>query len=114
MFPLWVSSDAEIMVKPSDHARYEFAEFRNSPIPANFIMPKQHPAMGTCAICGKSEIRNKLHAGASIRHNIFHLIALDYPNFSEASYICHDDLATYRGRYIQSLLVSEKGELTTH
>jgi uncharacterized membrane protein len=39
-------------------------------------------------------------------------IRLEHPEWSSESLICEEDLARYRGRYVRSLLESERGELT--
>lgn len=67
---------------------------------------------GTCQICGKTFPARELIAAPLIRANIANNIQADHPDWSPASHICQPDLARYRGQYIHSLLVSEKGELS--
>ena len=67
---------------------------------------------GTCQICGKTFPARELIAAPLIRANIANNIQADCPDWSPASHICQPDLARYRGQYIHSLLVSEKGELS--
>ena len=67
----------------------------------------------TCAVCGKSFPRSKLLSGDSVRSEIAEEIRKDYPEWSSDKFICLPDLNTYRGKYVQSLLEAEKGELTS-
>ena len=50
--------------------------------------------------------------GGTIREAIAEEIIQDFPAWSSSSYICQTDLGKYRTQYVQSLLKSEKGELT--
>jgi uncharacterized membrane protein len=47
-----------------------------------------------------------------VRYTVADLIREQYPAWSSDSYICHVDLARFRGQYVQTLLETEKGELT--
>ena len=67
---------------------------------------------GTCQICGKTFPARELIAAPLIRTNILNTIRADHPDWSPTSRICQKDLARYRGQYVHSLLVSEKGELS--
>lgn len=66
----------------------------------------------TCTVCGKSFALKSLVPGDSLRDVIAAEISRDHPQWSAASFICYADLSHYRGQYVQSLLSSEKGELT--
>jgi len=46
-----------------------------------------------------------------VRPAVAELIHGDDPSWTDASWICIDDLARYRHRYVESLLSSEKGEI---
>ncbi len=65
-----------------------------------------------CAVCGKTFPLDDLIKGSSIRDNITDLIVKDYPEWKQNSYICESDLAKYREKYIQNILLEEKGALT--
>jgi len=52
-------------------------------------------------------------AGATIRNTITDLILADHPEWTPDGYICRTDLAQYRARYVQALLETEKGEITS-
>jgi uncharacterized membrane protein len=67
----------------------------------------------TCSVCGKTFSARDVLAGAVIREPIADLIRRDHPEWSPESFICRADLADYRARYVNSLLASEKGELTS-
>ncbi len=66
-----------------------------------------------CVVCGKTYDCSDLIPGESIREGLTREIRKDYPQWSDDSYICQSDLARYRARYVHSLLVSEKGEVTS-
>jgi len=67
---------------------------------------------GTCQVCGNTFPSRELIAEPLIRTNILNTIRADHPDWSPTSRICQKDLARYRGQYVHSLLVSEKGELS--
>lgn len=67
---------------------------------------------GNCQVCGKNFPASELIAAPLIRANIADTISAEHPEWSASSRICQPDLARYRGQYIHSLLVSEKGELS--
>ncbi|MBT9522656.1 MAG: DUF1003 domain-containing protein [Dechloromonas sp.] len=67
---------------------------------------------GTCQVCGNSFPTRELIAAPLVRANIANAIRAEHPEWSPASSICQPDLARYRGQYIHSLLISEKGELS--
>jgi uncharacterized membrane protein len=64
-----------------------------------------------CRLCGKSEPQ-MLPAGL-IRPLIVEEIKKQYPDWKPEGYICHSDLNRFRSEYIQGLLQSEKGELSS-
>jgi uncharacterized membrane protein len=66
-----------------------------------------------CAICGKTFARRDLMAGAVVRPKVADEIRRAHPDWSPEQFICLADLATFRGKYVHSLLESEKGELTS-
>jgi uncharacterized membrane protein len=66
-----------------------------------------------CLICGKPKARSQMMAAALVRGTIAEEIRKQYPEWATDGYICLEDLNHFRSRYIQSLLESEKGELTS-
>jgi uncharacterized membrane protein len=67
----------------------------------------------TCSLCGRSFAPRELVSGAIVRPAVVDAIRLDHPDWSAEGLVCREDLATYRGRYVHSMLESERGELTT-
>jgi uncharacterized membrane protein len=67
----------------------------------------------TCAVCGKSFISHYIVSGELVRKEIAAEILKTIPDWSAEKYICWADLSVYRGKYVHSLLESEKGELTS-
>lgn len=65
-----------------------------------------------CQICKKLKSQNELVPSALIRPEIVSLIQKTYPEFLDTGFICTDDLSVYRNKYIQQMLVEEKGEIT--
>jgi len=72
-----------------------------------------HDSQKTCQICGKKFHHTKVLAGATLRPSLLNLLLSEHPEFTGDASICHADLATYRGRYVQSLLEQKKGELSS-
>ncbi|MDA7886797.1 DUF1003 domain-containing protein [bacterium] len=70
----------------------------------------RHPTR--CAICGKSFPRRTLYPIAAIRPKVLQEIEAEKPQIDHSAYICKEDLAAARIRYVQRLLISEKGELS--
>jgi len=64
-----------------------------------------------CRLCGKSE--TQLLPAALVRPTIVEEIKKQYPDWKPKGYICLTDLNRFRSNYIQGLLESEKGELST-
>jgi uncharacterized membrane protein len=67
----------------------------------------------TCGICGKTFAQRDLVPGIALRDVVAQEILQEYPNWSQEKFICRADLNRYRGKYVHSLLESEKGELTS-
>lgn len=71
--------------------------------------PARHPAL--CKICGQT--KPGMVPGALIRPVIMSEIRKSRPDFTVDDHICIDDLNHFRFNYVQSLMASERGELTT-
>lgn len=67
----------------------------------------------TCRICGKTKAQSMMMPAALIRNAITDQIRKEHPDWSAEGYICIADLNRFRMQYIQNLLESEKGELTS-
>jgi uncharacterized membrane protein len=76
-------------------------------------MSNHHNKQRTCAVCGKTFPARDVIPGGAVRSSIGSLIAAEHPAWSDESYICRNDLASYRVRYVHSMLESEKGEVTS-
>ncbi|MEZ5329101.1 MAG: DUF1003 domain-containing protein [Verrucomicrobiales bacterium] len=74
-------------------------------------MPDSKPN-GTCAVCGASFPLRELFPIGAVRPTVLHEIELSYPEVNRKGYVCHADLAHFRTRYVEGLLISEKGELS--
>jgi uncharacterized membrane protein len=66
-----------------------------------------------CEICEKSFSARETVPLAAVREPVVKEIQKDHAGLGLGSYICKADLNKYRGKYVHSLLESEKGELTT-
>lgn len=66
-----------------------------------------------CCICHQHFPLNKLIPLGTIRQAIADEISSDCPDYSELDYICQADLTKYRMQYVQSLLQSEQGEVSS-
>ncbi len=71
---------------------------------------KSDSSKRVCFICNS---KTDLIPSAVVRPAISSLIKIDYPLWDTGLYICQKDLSAYRYKYFQSLLVSERGELTS-
>lgn len=65
----------------------------------------------TCPICGHGYPRREMRPWISVRPGVSALIAREHPGWSDGQFICTNDLATYRRRYVESLLEDERGEI---
>jgi uncharacterized membrane protein len=66
-----------------------------------------------CNICGKTKARSMMMPAALVRSAVAEQIKNAYPDWKAEGYVCLSDLNQFRMHYIQNLLESEKGELTT-
>ena len=75
----------------------------------------KHPVQerASCQICGKTYPQRDVFPAASIREAIAELIREQHPEWSNDGFICRADLAVFRARYIERMIASERGELTT-
>ncbi|BBO75596.1 hypothetical protein DSCW_30130 [Desulfosarcina widdelii] len=66
-----------------------------------------------CRICQAAVDRPESVPLALVRPAVLEEIRKDHPDLSTDGFICKDDLNRYRIRYVESLLSSEQGELST-
>ena len=66
-----------------------------------------------CQICNQKKLFNDVMPAELIREQIVKSIKKEYPNWSSKGFICINDLNHFRSKYVQDVLESEKGELST-
>lgn len=76
-------------------------------------MSRSRERQRICPICGQSKALSRFVPGELVRPAIVELIENEHPSWSHSDYICTDDLNQYRIRFIESLLETEKGELSS-
>lgn len=76
-------------------------------------MTSKEPVLHTCAICHTPFGNRHIVSGEIVRKEIATEILKEYPDWSAEKFICRTDLARFRGRYVHTLLESEKGELSS-
>jgi len=64
-----------------------------------------------CQVCGNARASN-LRRAIVVRPAVAELIVQETGRWSEDGWICLDDLQKFRHKYVESLLETEKGELT--
>ncbi len=69
------------------------------------------PEEKICQICGKTTPTPMVKAD-SIRPVLVVFIQQDAGHWDKAGWICQDDLEIYRYKYVEKLIIEEKGELT--
>jgi uncharacterized membrane protein len=69
--------------------------------------------LSVCQICRTDADSAAMIPLALVRPAVVDEIRKDHPELSLEGFICKDDLNRYRIRYVQSLLSSEQGEITT-
>lgn len=76
-------------------------------------MSKFQKTQRKCAVCGKDFPQREVVSGAAVRDAITELILVDHPDWSPDEFICRSDLSRYSTNYVESLIESEKGELSS-
>ncbi len=71
----------------------------------------QMKPLAACGLCGKSE--PQMLPAVLVRPPLVEEIKKQYPDWKTEGYICRSDLNRFRSEYIQGLLESEKGELSS-
>ncbi len=75
------------------------------------MTPTNVPATRACQVCGSTHA-SSLRRAALIRPAIAELIEKGIGRWSPEGWICTADIQRFRDRYVQSLLESEKGEIS--
>jgi uncharacterized membrane protein len=76
-------------------------------------MTRASPSQRTCAVCKKPFPVRQLVPAAAVREALAELIRRDHPGWASESSICRSDLSRYSAEYVESVLQSERGELST-
>lgn len=71
------------------------------------------PSLTRCAICGQTKPANELLPITLVRPAIAQLLHRDFPQLSATSLICNTDRAIYQARYVQYVLETEKGAMSS-
>jgi hypothetical protein len=66
-----------------------------------------------CQICGKNSSETELVPASLVRSALVTIIRRDFPGWSGEGYICTDDLNKFRNDYMNWILETEKGELSS-
>ncbi len=75
-------------------------------------MRKSHLEQGHCIVCGKAFSLRKLVPFDMVRDTLSERVLRDHPEWAAEAYICRNDLARYNADYVESVLQSERGELS--
>ncbi|HUD73202.1 MAG TPA: DUF1003 domain-containing protein [Dongiaceae bacterium] len=76
-------------------------------------MKKNDAGPAACAVCGKECPARDLVLGEALRPQIADLVRSAHPGWSHTDRICRADVGRFRMEYVQSILKSEKGELSS-
>ena len=76
-------------------------------------MSKAQKIQRKCAVCGKGFSQREVVSGAAVRDTIAEMILRDHPDWSPDAFICRSDLSRYSTDYVESLIESERGELSS-
>lgn len=79
----------------------------------NFRKYLMKHSLYVCSVCEKSFPQSRMISGELIRPEISKEIIRVCPDWNDQHFICHEDLAVMRSRYVRHLLLSDKNELTT-
>lgn len=66
-----------------------------------------------CQICKEHKRRNEVVPAELVREPLVALIKKSYPDWSSEGFICVADLNRFRAQYVQEVLKTEKGELSS-
>ena len=66
-----------------------------------------------CQICTQQKKRDQVLPGELVRDPVAEMIRRKHPDWSPAGFICLTDLNRFRTEYVQHILETERGELST-
>ena len=87
--------------------RFQFGQQRST------IMSKPPNHSIHCDVCGKDVPLSQSVPAALIRPSVTESVLKDHPNWTSQSHICLQDLNRYRSLYVQQVLETERGELSS-
>ncbi|MEZ6131422.1 MAG: DUF1003 domain-containing protein [Planctomycetaceae bacterium] len=76
-------------------------------------MSKHRTSLQECRICHRSFPLSAMMPGEMVRPVVSELILAEHPDWTNEGYLCLSDLNRYRGQYVQKVLETEQGELTS-
>ena len=75
-------------------------------------MPRAHPSSVPCQICKQHKRPNDVLPAELVRSSVADTIRRVHPEFSAQGFICLTDLNHFRTEHVQTVLETEKGELS--
>lgn len=76
-------------------------------------MTKKEQKVITCQICKERKHQSEVLPGVVVREPIAEKVKAQYPEWSERGYICIDDLNRLRSEYVQQVIETDRGELSS-
>lgn len=76
-------------------------------------MSKQKAGCAVCQVCGQQKNLPELLPVSLLRPPVAEFIASRVPDFDRSGYICYTDLNKFREQYVESVMIAERGELTS-
>jgi uncharacterized membrane protein len=76
-------------------------------------MRRHQKSLIRCPICGEQKKPGDMLPGDLVRQGVVETIRKTHPDWSPDDYICLADLDHFRTQYVQEVLESERGELST-
>lgn len=76
-------------------------------------MEKNEKKLIVCSICKKKKRSDELIPAGLIRQPIAQIIRKQYPDWSDTSAICLEDLNTFRAQYVRESLEDAKGDISS-
>jgi uncharacterized membrane protein len=65
----------------------------------------------TCCLCKKTFPKDRAVSGYGIRKELESLILIEYPEWNDDDFVCHDDFKRIRKAYVQNLVGEERGTI---
>jgi uncharacterized membrane protein len=75
-------------------------------------MVKKKEQTVSCQICKREKKLSEVIPAELVRQPIVETIMKTYPDWSTSGFICISDLNQFRGKYVQDVLETEKGEMS--